>query len=171
MPIESDFITTRYPYSYRTQQHLTHITMQPLTSHHLLPQFPEDIKTAPLVSVSFRDLERSDTNASAALFKACKELGFFYLDLFGSELGGKIIKEAEILNTLQRKFFELPNEVKDTYGRPHLHPFYAYRYSELDVKDKYGVPLRSENYNVSIPIWHLTGRLPGPHSKPGAIPC
>jgi isopenicillin N synthase-like dioxygenase len=132
--------------------------MQPLTSHHLLPQFPEDIKTAPLVSVSFKDLEDSDANASTALFKACKELGFFYLDLFGSELGETIIKEAEKLNTLQKEFFELPNEVKDVYGRPHLHPFYAYRYTELDIKDEDGVPLRSENYNVSIPVCHLTQR-------------
>jgi hypothetical protein len=138
--------------------------MPPLTSHHLLPPFPDDIKTAPLVSVPFKDLENNDSNASATLFKACKELGFFYLDLFGSELGEKIIKEAEKLNTLQQEFFELPNEVKDIYGRPHLHPFYAYRYSELDVKDKDGVPLRSENYNVSIPMWHLlTGRLASPH--------
>lgn len=111
------------------------------------------------MSVSFKDLEGSDANASAALFKACKELGFFYLDLFGSELGEKIIEEAENLNTLQKQFFELANEVKDVYGRPHLHPFYAYRYTELDVKDEDGVPLRSENYNVSIPARLPTERL------------
>ena len=69
--------------------------MPNLTSHHLLPPFPDDIETAPLVSVSFKDLEHRDANASTALFKACKELGFFYLDLFGSELGEKIIEESE----------------------------------------------------------------------------
>jgi isopenicillin N synthase-like dioxygenase len=133
--------------------------MPPLTSHHLLPAFPDDIKTAPLVSVSFKDLENNDSNASTALFKACKELGFFYLDLFGSELGEKIVGESEKLNTLQKEFFELPNEVKDVYGRPHLHPFYAYRYSELDVKDGNGVPLRGENYNVSTASSHRTTNL------------
>lgn len=122
--------------------------MQPLTSHHLLPSFPDDIKTAPLVSVKFEDLEHGDRDASAALLKACKELGFFYLDLLGSELGEKIVAEAERLNNVQQEFFNLPNEVKDVYGRPHLHPFYAYRYTELAIKDENGVPLRGENYNV-----------------------
>jgi isopenicillin N synthase-like dioxygenase len=123
--------------------------MQPLTSHHLLPPFPNDINTAPLVSVKFADLEKSDPDASAAFFKACKELGFLYLDLSGSELGEKIIADAEKLNEVQREFFKLPNVVKDVYGRPHLHPFYAYRYNELAIKDENGVPLRSESYNVS----------------------
>lgn len=122
--------------------------MAPLTSHHLLPPFGEGGKTAPLVSVSFAKLEAGDKEASDAFFKACKELGFFYLDMLGSELGETIVAEAEKLNTLQKEFFKLPNEVKDKYGRPHLHPFYAYRYSELDEKDENGVPLRSENYNV-----------------------
>jgi isopenicillin N synthase-like dioxygenase len=126
--------------------------MPNLTSHHLLPPFPDDIKTAPLGSVSFKNLENGDLPASTALFKACKELGFFYLDLFGSELGEKIIEESEKLNTLQKEFFELPNEVKDVYGRPHLHPFYAYRYTELGVEGEDGVPLRGENYNVGIPV-------------------
>jgi hypothetical protein len=116
--------------------------MQPLTSHHLLPPFPNDIKTAPLVSVKFADLEKGGRDASAAFFKACKELGFLYLDLFGSELGEKIIAEAEKLNEVQQEFFK----------RPHLHPFYAYRYNELAIKDENGAPLRGESYNVSRPF-------------------
>lgn len=123
--------------------------MQPLTSHHLLPPFPDDIKTAPLVSVKFEDLEKGDAEASAAFFKACKELGFFYLDLLGSKLGESIVAEAEKLNKIQQEFFTLPNEVKDVYRRPHLHPFYAYRFNELAIKDANGVPLRGESYNVS----------------------
>ncbi|KAH8807355.1 hypothetical protein F5884DRAFT_674824 [Xylogone sp. PMI_703] len=122
--------------------------MAPLTSHHLLPPFAADVKTAPLVSISFDKLESGDKETSDAFFKACKELGFFYLDLFGSELGEKIIAEAEQLNNLQNEFFKMPTEVKDKYGRPHLHPFYAYRYTALDVKDENGVPLRAEGYNL-----------------------
>lgn len=122
--------------------------MQPLTSHHLLPPFPDSIKTAPLVSVSFESLEKGDGEASATFFKACKELGFFYLDLVGSELGENIIAEAEKLNRVQQDFFKLPNGVKDVYGRPHLHPFYAYRFNELAIKDENGVSLRGESYNV-----------------------
>ena len=123
--------------------------MAPLTSHHLLPPFADGIKTAPLVSISLAKLESGDKETSDAFFKACKELGFFYLELFGSELGEKMVTEAEKLNALQKEFFKMPNEVKDKYGRPHLDPFYAYRYSDVDIKDENGVPLRSESYNVS----------------------
>lgn len=122
--------------------------MEHLTSHHLLPPFAGGIKTAPLVSVSFAKLQSGDSEESNAFFKACKELGFFYLDLVGSDLGEKIIAEAEQLNVVQKEFFKMPNEVKDIYGRPHLDPFYAYRYNELDAKDENGAPLRGENYNV-----------------------
>ena len=127
--------------------------MESLTSHHLLPPFADGIKTAPLVSVSFVKLQVGDSEESNAFFKACKELGFFYLDLLGSDLGEKIIAEAERLNTVQKQFFKLPNNVKDIYGRPHLDPFYAYRYNELDAKDENGVTLRGENYNVGLEAW------------------
>ena len=134
--------------------------MSHLTSHHSLPPFPEDdVKTAPLVSVSLAKLEANDKDASDAFFKACKDLGFFYLDMVGSTLGECIVREAEELNKVQKEFFKLPNEVKDVYGRPHLHPFYAYRYSEASVKDENGVPLRNQNYNVrgsrGFPVAHF----------------
>ncbi|WWC85152.1 uncharacterized protein L201_000009 [Kwoniella dendrophila CBS 6074] len=122
--------------------------MAHLTSHHTLPPFPDDIETAPLVSVSFSKLENNDDQASEDFFKASKELGFFYLDFLGSELGETIVKEAEQLNKVQKEFFALPNEVKDVYGRPHLHPFYAYRYTETEGKDENGQQLRNANYNL-----------------------
>lgn len=128
--------------------------MAPPTSHHLLPPFAEGIKTAPLVSIKFAELEAGEKDASAAFFKACKELGFFYLDMFDSELGEKIVTEAEQINTMQQEFFNMPYEVKDKYGRPHLHPFYAYRYGELDEKDENGTPLRAESYNVRPSFRH-----------------
>lgn len=124
--------------------------MAPLTSHHQLPPFPEGVKTAPLVSVSYVRLQSGDREASDAFFRACKELGFFYLDMLGSDLGEMIVAEAERLNLLQKEFFKLPNEVKETYGQKVLDPFYAYRYSEFDVSDAAGVPLRREDYNVSV---------------------
>ncbi|KAK5120877.1 hypothetical protein LTR85_005944 [Meristemomyces frigidus] len=122
--------------------------MASLTSHHLLPPFATDVKTAPLVSVSLAKLEAGDSDTSNAFFKACRELGFFYLDMLGSELGEKIVSEAEQLNAFQKEFFKMPYDVKDEYGRPHLHPFYAYRYNDLDVKDKNGVAIRAESYNL-----------------------
>ena len=155
--------------------------MSHLTSHHSLPPFAEDVKTAPLVSVSLAKLEANDNDASDAFFKACKDLGFFYLDMVGSKLGEIIVTEAEELDKVQKEFFKLPNEVKDVYGRPHLHPFYAYRYSEASVKDENGVPLRNQNYNVrllglsgcSFHFPHAADRRVAPqrrHSRPVRAP-
>ncbi|KAK8865567.1 hypothetical protein IAR55_000711 [Kwoniella newhampshirensis] len=120
--------------------------MSSLTSHHALPPFPDNVTSAPLVSVSLAKLEAGDEGASKAFFTACKELGFFYLDMLGSTLGEKIVAEAEELNKVQAEFFKLPNEVKDIYGRPHLHPFYAYRFGEGEDFD--GKAIRNENYNL-----------------------
>ncbi len=121
------------------------------TSHSTLPPFPNDVPTAPLVSVSFAKLEVNDASESSSFFTSCKNLGFFYLDMIGSTLGETIVSEAEELNTMQQQFFNLPNEVKDIYGRPKLHPFYAYRFSE-EVKEENPIstsPKRVfENYNV-----------------------
>jgi len=48
-------------------------------------------------------------STSAALHAACKEFGFFYLDLVGFATP----EEAEELGTLAREFFALPSEVKN----------------------------------------------------------
>ncbi|KAL7425264.1 hypothetical protein Q5752_000952 [Cryptotrichosporon argae] len=119
-----------------------------LTTHHLYPPFPAGARTAPLVSVSLAALEAGDAAASAAFFAACKELGFFYLDLLGSELGEAIVRESEELHALQQEFFRLPFDVKNQYGRPHLDPFYAYRYYPKNIKDGNGNEVISESYNL-----------------------
>ena len=48
-------------------------------------------------------------SASAALHSACREFGFFYLDLTGFATP----EEAEELAVLAREFFALPSEVKN----------------------------------------------------------
>jgi len=48
-------------------------------------------------------------STSAALHAACREFGFFYLDLTGFATP----EEAEELATLAREFFALPSEVKN----------------------------------------------------------
>ncbi|CAD0112866.1 unnamed protein product [Aureobasidium uvarum] len=46
-----------------------------------LPTFPEDVPTAPLLRISLSRLSKSDPEEISKLWKACCELGFFYLDL------------------------------------------------------------------------------------------
>lgn len=91
--------------------------MAHLTSHHTLPSFTTDIPTAPLVSVSLSGLESHDPKESTAFYKACIDLGFFYLDMAGSTSGERIVREAEEINMIQKEFFVLTSEEKDKYGR------------------------------------------------------
>lgn len=122
-----------------------------LTSHDQLPPFDDNIETAPLVSVSLAKLEADDKTESEAFFKACKELGFFYCDMLGSELGEKIVEGAEKLNQLQKQWFKLPDDVKEEYTQAKVDQFFAYRFTELSAeKDANGNARRSEHYNVRL---------------------
>jgi hypothetical protein len=46
-----------------------------------LPPFPEDVPTAPLLRISLSKLTQGDLGEIDRLWQACRELGFFYLDL------------------------------------------------------------------------------------------
>lgn len=122
------------------------------TSHHLYPPFPDDIKTAPLVSISLDKLEAGDENESKAFFESAKGLGFFYLKLGDSELGQKLVSEAEQLNDLQKEFYKLPQEERDEFAREKIDAFFGYRQAQLSFTDDDGQPLRNETYNVKMPI-------------------
>ena len=127
--------------------------MRPLTTHHLNPPFPPDLPTAPLLSISLKELQSSQPSSSSdssKLFAACRDLGFFYLDLTGSELGESILLEAEKLHTLQQDFYALPHEVKDQYGQDKVDPFYSYRWTQCEKGslDVWGRPGRREMYSV-----------------------
>ncbi|KAJ7780376.1 hypothetical protein B0H14DRAFT_3894052 [Mycena olivaceomarginata] len=120
----------------------------PATCHHLYPPFPSDIPTAPLVSISLAKLESGEEEESNAFFEACKNLGFFYMNTEGSELGDNLIFEAEQLHGVQQEFFKRPNEEKEEYARGKIDPFFGYRHVELKIKDQDGRPKRNETYNM-----------------------
>ena len=126
--------------------------MSSRTTHDLYPPFPTDLRTASLGSISLPLLQSSPPSLaeSSKLFMACRTLGFFYLDLTGSDLGDSILREAEDLHALQQDFYALPHEVKDEYGRDKVDPFFSYRWTQCTegVEDIWGRPGRREMYNV-----------------------
>lgn len=129
--------------------------MSLLTTHHLYPDFPADLPTAPLKSISLAKLEAGDESTSLAFFNACRNLGFFYLDFTGSELGEHIISDVERLHTLQQKFYALPHEVKDQYGRDKVDGFYSYRWTAChgEVKDLWNRPGRRVSLSKPLQIY------------------
>lgn len=123
--------------------------MSLLTSHHSYPPFASNVETAPLVSISLEKLESGDHDESLSFFKACRELGFFYLNMNGSLLGESLVQEAETLHALGKNFFELPREDKDRFRREVIDPFFAYRPYDTAFTGDDGLPKRNESYNVS----------------------
>ena len=119
------------------------------TAHDSYPPFPTDIRTAPLVSISLSKLQHGDEAESAAFYTACKDLGFFYLELSGTEVGEAIIAEAEQLDTLQRRFWKLPQAEREAFAREKIDAFFGYRQVKLGVVGEDGVEERNETYNVS----------------------
>ena len=125
------------------------------TTHHLYPAFPDNITTAPLVTISLAKLEAGDEDESKAFFEATKNLGFFYMKLEGSSLGERMVDEAEQLHKIQQEFFKRPNEEKDIYAREKIDAFFGYRVALQKVKDEEGREKRNETYNVRLPQIHF----------------
>lgn len=119
------------------------------TSHHLHPPFPDDVTTAPLVSVSLFKLENGDKDESKAFFEAARNLGFFYLDLEGSDTGERIVEEAERLNKIQKEFYDRPQEEREEYARERIDSFFGYRQSKIEGTNDDGSSKRNEIYNAS----------------------
>lgn len=63
-----------------------------------LPPFPEDVPTAPLLRISLSKLNQGDLEETGKLWKACCELGFFYLDLRGASDSPNSHPMSSVLN-------------------------------------------------------------------------
>src|SRR5579871_1760348 len=85
------------------------------TSFTNIPPFPTDVPTAPLVRLSLSRLRSYDKEESERLFTACKELGFFYLDLSSDDAGEQVLSEADQLFNVGEKLFEIGREELGKY--------------------------------------------------------
>ncbi len=90
------------------------------------PPFPNDVPTAPLLRLSLEKLFTNDAEESARFFEACKDLGFFYLDLRGTPIGDSIITDADRLFDVGEQLFELDLEEKEKYDFSSQQSYYGY---------------------------------------------
>ncbi len=61
--------------------HSDHSPSPPPSSFANLPPFPDNVPTAPLLRISLQKLLNGDADEEERCWNACRELGFFYLDL------------------------------------------------------------------------------------------
>ncbi|KEQ65455.1 Clavaminate synthase-like protein [Aureobasidium melanogenum CBS 110374] len=141
-----------------------------------LPPFPEHVPTAPLLRISLSKLKQGDPEEIDKLWKACCELGFFYLDLRGASdshkshpmssvdvNGEQLLQDAEDLFRVGKSVFDLPVEEKVKYDLKDQGSYFGYKGYGQGVIDAAGTKDRNEFYNVSKDdILGLSEPLPAP---------
>lgn len=113
-----------------------------------VPPFPADVPTAPLLCLSLSKLKARDAPEVARFSQACKDLGFFYLELTGCEDGENLLANAGQLFTLGEELFNLPVAEKKKYDFMHLNSYFGYKGYGANVVDRQGNLDRNEFYNV-----------------------
>ncbi|KAL6718870.1 hypothetical protein ACLMJK_003104 [Lecanora helva] len=114
-----------------------------------LPPFPDNVPTAPLLRLSLEKLLENDEEESIRFFTACKDIGFFYLDLQGTQEGQSLLQDADALFDVGSKLFDLPLEEKQSYDFSAQNSYFGYKGYGTSYIDKTGTLDRNEFYNVS----------------------
>lgn len=113
-----------------------------------LPPFPDDVPTVPLLRLNLQQLINGDAAEEEKLWKACCELGFFYLDLRSGD-GEGLLKAADELFRLADGVFDLPVEEKQKYDLIDEGSYFGYKGLGKGTTDKEGSRDRNEFWNVS----------------------
>ncbi|KAK4542485.1 hypothetical protein LTR36_006737 [Oleoguttula mirabilis] len=143
-----------------------------------LPPFPDDVPTAPLLRLSLKKLLDRDPQEETSLWRACCDLGFFYLDLRSGEQskrdsfhedgdgelnGDALLKDADALFHLGEQLFSLPDAEKQKYDFKDQGSYFGYKGLGSGVLDSKGTRDRNEFYNTSKDDHlGLSERLPAP---------
>ncbi|KAK0672855.1 hypothetical protein QBC41DRAFT_378615 [Cercophora samala] len=80
-----------------------------------IPPFPTDLPLAPLTIISHEKLLSHDPTESSKLLSACKNQGFFHLDLRTTPQGASLLAQSSQLYNLAQVLFDLPLEIKQQY--------------------------------------------------------
>lgn len=134
-----------------------------------LPPFPTNVPTVPLHRISLSNLLSGNEQETANLYRACKDLGFFYLDLressssSSSSTGQTLLSTSSALFTLGAKVFSLPTSEKTKYDLKDQGSYFGYKGLGSGVIDTKGTKDRNEFYNISKDdILSQTPALPNP---------
>ncbi|KAI7136265.1 Clavaminate synthase-like protein [Hortaea werneckii] len=138
-----------------------------------LPPFPENVLTAPLLRLNLNRLLQGNTRETEKLWNACRDIGFFYLDLRDGQArkrdsfqesetddndeaavptqidGDGLLGDAAQLFSLGEKVFMLPTEEKQQYDFKDRGSYFGYKGLGAGVIDSQGTKDRNEFYNVS----------------------
>jgi hypothetical protein len=130
------------------------------------PAFPDNVPTAPLLQLSLSKLIGNDPDEVRRFVGACKDLGFFYLDLRGP--GDDVLAQSTQLFDVGVELFDLPLDEKLKYNFSGQNSYFGYKHLGAAVADKQGRLDRNEFYNVlQIPLLHNAPLLMKTQGKQG----
>lgn len=120
-----------------------------------LPPFPDNVPTAPLLRVSLSKLFRHDAEEEERCWRACCDLGFFYLDLATEDAtedasGETLLHHAGRLFGVMEDFFALSVEEKVSYDFANKGSYFGYKGYGKGIVDGKGTRDRNEFYNVCV---------------------
>lgn len=90
------------------------------------PPFPSNVPVVPLPTVSLYDLENNSGYEMEKLFQACREWGFFFLDLKDSERGRALLADGEKMFDLTEETYALDKSILDNYAYNPPHDLTGY---------------------------------------------
>ena len=144
----------------------------------------QDVPIAPLLRLSLQKLIQNDPEEVDRLWRASRDVGFFYLDLRGAIEGDKrdsahdlqetktkegkingesLLKDAAALFKLAPDVFGLPVEEKQKYDFKDRGSYFGYKGYGKGIVDAKGTRDRNEFWNISKDdILGLSDRLPNP---------
>ncbi|KAI9644047.1 hypothetical protein NHQ30_007399 [Ciborinia camelliae] len=82
----------------------------------LIPEFPSDINIAAIPTISFSKLKEQVDSESNALFSACREYGFFLLDLRDGAEGEILLEDAGKMFDIASETLGLEHDVLKEYA-------------------------------------------------------
>ncbi|KAF2264206.1 Clavaminate synthase-like protein [Lojkania enalia] len=138
-----------------------------------LPPFPDTVPTAPLLSISYQKLLSRDREEEDRCWKACRELGFFYLDLRRSphssssaSVDQRVGHAGQLFDVMQRLYEEfdgMSEEGRQRFDFKDRGSYFGYKGMGKGFVDKFGTRDRNEFYNISKDdILGLTPQLDAP---------
>ncbi|KAH5614227.1 hypothetical protein HBI26_009650 [Parastagonospora nodorum] len=147
--------------------HSDHSPAPPRDAFRDLPPFPDNVPTAPLLRISLEKLLRHDPDEEERCWKACCELGFFYLDMRtsnGQSIDGEaLLQDADRLFDVMKDFYDLDVVEKVKYDFKEQGSYFGYKGYGEGIIDKQGTRDKNEFYNISKDdILALSPPLPCP---------
>ena len=92
-----------------------------------LPAFPTDVLSVSLITLSLQKLVDGNAEECRRLFKACTDLGFFYLDLSSAVKGSILLKDVDNLFELASDLSHLSSREKEACRS--THDIFGYGYT------------------------------------------